>query len=257
MPEQDSPVFKIGRWSELNENMTEIKSKVSGETDLHLERPGLWAATLYPDIFGIPESWMVLLSQTIRLGNERVAMERNNSSARLTFKDFSSRARSLESCIMQWRNLTLRDKLSWDPRLGIETASADRQAVIRNMLEALCESLSIYFYRRIYDIHPSLLQEKVRSVRDSLLRCDQSGDKLHHTAGFSWSAFIAACEAADSALQASFSMWFKARIQNVGWPCFSTMLDVAQKVWRKSQDAQDWISWPEVLEAENIRFFYS
>lgn len=256
IPEQDSPMFKLGRWSQLNENMLEIKSRESGENDLHLERPGLWAATLYPDVFGIPESLMVLLSQAIRLGNERVAMEQTDNSAQLSFKEFSSRARSLENCIMQWRNVTLKDKLSWDPRLGIETASADRQAIIRNMLEALCEALSIYFYRRVYNIHPSPLQEKVRAVKDSLLRCDQSGDTLHHTAGFAWSAFIAGCEASDPALQESFSMWFKARIQNVGWPCFSTMLMVAQKVWRTNQACQDWISWPEILQLENIRLFY-
>lgn len=237
--------------------MTKIKTKESGENDLHLERPGLWNATLYPDIFGIPESFMVLLSQAIRLGNERAALEENEDPVRLTWKDFWSRTRSLEKCILQWRQLTLKDRLSWDPRLGFETASADRQALIRNMLEGLCEALSIYFYRRVHNLHPSLLQEKVRTVRDSLLRCDQAGNVLYTTAGFSWSAFIAACEAADPALQASYSMWFKARIQNVGWPCFSTMLEVVQKVWRKNQDDQEWIGWPEVLRSQDIRFFYS
>jgi hypothetical protein len=66
---------------------------------LHLERPGLWSSTLYPEIFGIPEQWVFLLSQVIRLGKEKDATEGDDATSGLSLKDFISRAKTLEDTI--------------------------------------------------------------------------------------------------------------------------------------------------------------
>lgn len=39
--------------------------------DLHLGIPGRWSLTLFPKIHGVAESFLMLLSQVIRLANER------------------------------------------------------------------------------------------------------------------------------------------------------------------------------------------
>ena len=69
----DSLSFRLTGWKDLNQEMMRVRGQEEGENDLHLERPGLWSSTLYPEIFGIPEQWVFLLSQVIRLGKEKDA----------------------------------------------------------------------------------------------------------------------------------------------------------------------------------------
>lgn len=47
--------------------LTRQKLDIVGYNDIHLDAPGAWDATLYPEIFGVPETLMTLLSQTISL----------------------------------------------------------------------------------------------------------------------------------------------------------------------------------------------
>ncbi|KIW88558.1 uncharacterized protein Z519_10604 [Cladophialophora bantiana CBS 173.52] len=249
--DQDSPTFKLGRWSRLEETMREIKSKESGENDLHLERPGIWSASLYPDIFGLPESFLVLLSQAIRLGNER-----DTGNAELSWSEFWSRASSLERCILQWQE-------TYQTELDRNTGTLDRhvddsRSALGHLLGALNHALSIYFYRRVYDLDASILQGKISLVRDHLLQYDQhnAGFARYHS-GFIWPAFIAACEATDPVLQASFSMWFKQGVEETGLPSMTTMLGVAEQVWAAKRTGAHKHSWREVLRKNNICLFYS
>ena len=76
---QDVPVFRINGWTNLFREMMAVKSQEDGENDLHIERPGLFVTTLYPEIYGVPEPWMFLLSQVIRLGNEKESSEQDDA----------------------------------------------------------------------------------------------------------------------------------------------------------------------------------
>lgn len=49
-----------------------------------------------------------------------------------------------------------------------------------------------------------------------------------------WPAFIAACEAEDQEVQASFSTWFLVFAQRSGLPCFTETLKDIERVGRKS-----------------------
>src|SRR5688572_11481353 len=51
------------------------KTDEVGYSDIHLEVQGQWSHTLYPVIYGIPESLMTLLSQTVSLSNEKTRLE--------------------------------------------------------------------------------------------------------------------------------------------------------------------------------------
>ena len=68
---QDSGSFHLPNWSDLDQEMKQTISQEEGENDLFLERIGDFPGTLYPEIFGVPESWMRLFSLVIRLGNEK------------------------------------------------------------------------------------------------------------------------------------------------------------------------------------------
>ncbi|KAE8143857.1 fungal-specific transcription factor domain-containing protein [Aspergillus pseudotamarii] len=213
---RDDLSFRLRGWENLDQEMMEVKSQEDGENDLHLERPGIFSATLYPEIFGVPEPWVLLLSLVIRLGREKDIAESHDLPNPLTLKDFSSRAKAIERRI---NNLERPSQAQFDEHLN-------------NMLDAMYHALSIYFYRRVYDMEASMLQQKVIAVRDCLWRCADP-TVLHVSAGFMWAAFIAACEADDGELQKSFSKWFKDSAQRSGLSSFRETLAKIERIWRE------------------------
>ena len=67
---RDNLRLQARSWGNLNAQFRLSKDSEFGENDLHCSVPRLWSPTLYPGIFGLSETWLVLLSQVIRLGNE-------------------------------------------------------------------------------------------------------------------------------------------------------------------------------------------
>ncbi|KAE8377374.1 fungal-specific transcription factor domain-containing protein [Aspergillus bertholletiae] len=213
---RDDLSFRLRGWENLDQEMMEVKSQEDGENDLHLERPGIFSATLYPEIFGVPEPWVLLLSLVIRLGREKDIAEGRDLSNPLSLRDFSSRAKAIERRI---NNLERPSQAQPDEHLS-------------NMLDAMYQALSIYFYRRVYDMEASMLQQKVIAVRDCLWRCADP-TMLHACAGLIWAAFIAACEAEDRELQMSFSKWFRDSAQRSGLSSFRETLARIERIWRE------------------------
>ncbi|CAG8893320.1 unnamed protein product [Penicillium egyptiacum] len=219
----DSLSFRLSGWKNLDQEMMRVRGQEEGENDLHLERPGFWSNTLYPEIFGIPEPWIILLSQVIRLGKEKDAAEGDDPSNCISLKEFIGRAKTLEDYI---------NKLPL-PSLGNIHSELDRE-IIEHMLHSMHNALAIYFYRRIHDVDASLLQQKVACVLDHLLRCDDTDSAVvHGSAGFIWPAFIAACEAEDPLVQLSFSDWFVNSARRSGLSCFTETLSNIQRIWQE------------------------
>lgn len=211
---QDSLCFGFPAWKNLEQEMRKVKDQLDGENDLHIERPGIWPAELHREIFGIPEVWLFAMSLVVRLGREKDAAERGNTLNPLSLKNFLSRAQAIEKVVnqLQWPNKVESDL---EPFLGV-----------------MQPSLAIYFYRRIYDVDASILQEKVRSVRDCLLRCEQADPRgVHASARFIWPVLIAAREAEDPEVQASFSSWFKSCARHSGFDVFTNTLRIVSQAW--------------------------
>ncbi|KAJ5240226.1 hypothetical protein N7468_004845 [Penicillium chermesinum] len=225
----DGLSFRLSKWQNLQQEMMRVRDQEEGENDLHLERPGLCFATLYPEIFGIPEPWVQLLSLIIRLGTEKDTAEHESDSS-LDLKDFISRAKALEDCINR-----LQKPKEMTVCLDTHQSFVDRD-ILDHMLEAMRNALAIYFYRRIYDLNASMLQDKVSTIRDCLLQCEYADSSVvHGSAGFIWPAFIAACEAEDSKVQASFSTWFELSARRSGLSCFDQTLSSIQQIWDEKQ----------------------
>jgi hypothetical protein len=240
----DSLSFRLTGWKNLNQEMMRVRGQEEGENDLHLERPGLWSSTLYPEIFGIPEQWVFLLSQVIRLGKEKDAAEGEDTTNCLSLKDFIGRAKTLEDSI---NNLNLPSRNTSAPE---NVNSQLDQNIIDNMLEAMQNALAIYFYRRVHDVDASILQTKVVGVLDRLLRCEYADSTVvHGSAGFIWPAFIAACEAEDSSVQASFSNWFENSACRSGLSCFTDTLDNIQRIWQEKSCANGKsVTWLDLMK---------
>ena len=243
---RDGLFFRVKDWNNLDQEDTLVKSQEDGENDLHLSEPGQFSATMYPEIYGIPEPWIFLLSQTIRLGNEKDAAEHNDTEIALPLKDFLCRAKAIERRINNMQGMA--------PKVP---ASGNREPLDQNVLETVLQgmqaALAIYFYRRVYDIDAAMLQQRVVSVRDWLFRYEHADPTMvFGYGGYIWPAFIAACEAEAQEVQTSFSNWFRTSAQRSGLPCFTETLKDIERVWQEKRTCNGKsVTWVE-LTAKHI-----
>ncbi|KAF2166421.1 hypothetical protein M409DRAFT_66506 [Zasmidium cellare ATCC 36951] len=205
---KDSLSFRLSRWENLETDMLVLKDRESGENDLHLQIPGTWLETLYPEIFGVPEVHLLLVSLIIRLSRERDVEELEDAPVNLDLKTFMKRAKAIERMVLLQRPPTP------TPNTGLA-----------HLIEATYHALVIFFYRKIHDVDRSMLQHEVSSVRDCLLRYEGSNTER----GFAsmrlvWPAHVAACEAEEPTMQSSFLEWFERAARDSGLPLFTTKL---------------------------------
>ena len=238
---RDGLLFRIKDWNNLDEEEMVVKSQEQGENDLHVSKPGLFSATMYPEIYGIPEPWIFLLSQAIRLGNEKDAAEHDGTENTISLKDFLYRAKAIERRINNMDGI-----IPTMPTFG--NREPIDQDVLETVLHGMQAALAIYFYRRVYDVASSMLQEKVVSVRDWLFRYEHADPTMvFGYVGYMWPAFIAACEAEDQEVQASFSTWFLISTQRSGLPCFTETLKDIERVWQEKRNCNGKsVTWVEL-----------
>ncbi|CAO2647222.1 Nn.00g081440.m01.CDS01 [Neocucurbitaria sp. VM-36] len=239
---QDSLTFRLSSWENLDEDMMKVKGKEEGENDLHLQLPGIWSATLYPEIFGIPESYIFLLSLIIRLGKLKDAAEHQEDSNTLNLKDFLARAKAVERCIKQL------------PRFDSGNSSFavdDSNSLLSTMLRAMQDALAIYFYRRIYDVEASILQPKVEAVRDCLSRFETvASDTPYGAIRLIWPAFIAGCEAEDVSVRNAISGWFDRSAACSGSRLFVETRENMARIWaQKDRLGGSSTSWIDLMKS--------
>lgn len=239
----DDPSFRLIPWEDLDEKFEEIKTREQGENDLHLGSPGYWAGTLYLEIFGVPEIWLNLLSQVIRLGNERDLAEHTEGPT-LSLREFTQRAKALETYILRWESsnglITTSD--------GLQIMEVD-WVMLETIQGVLHHALVIYFYRRVHDVDPVMLQPRVQKVKDYILACQQlyeSGDGFLD--GWMWPAFVAGCEALDTGLQKCFAEWFQFSTRHSRQSSSARMQQLMNRVWdERRRDSKRSTSWLQLL----------
>jgi arginine metabolism regulation protein II len=221
------------------------------QRDLNLAIPGRWSLTLFPKMYGVAESFLMLMSQVIRLANERDRSLENGDDGMLNLKDFWVRAKTLERGIQHLReSCTSMDSSAHDNEGSSQVG--DGRAL------AMYTALMIFFYRRIYDLDAALLQQEVDSVRDSLVRVrqDEAGYSEGNTATLIWPAFIAACEAVSLESQHFFWSWFDSCLTTTGLVNASLAKQILETIWTKRREAGQYekrCNWPDVLRAKRIR----
>lgn len=241
IPSQDPLSFRLAPWENLEKKSSEAKSREQGENDLHLGTPGLWTATLYPEIFGVPELWLMLLSQVIRLANEKELAENSESSDVMSLKEYLRRAKDLECCISQWETSATAAAI-WNT--STQLLDVD-WIILESMLGALRHALAIYLYRRIFDVDPEILQSKVVKVKEFLIACGKSAQcNSKHLNSLVWPAFIAGCEAIESSLQEYFLGWFSMCLQQNAPASMVRMKSTMERVWmERSNHNSTAVSW--------------
>lgn len=229
------------------------KDPEMAQRDLHLAIPGYWGSTLFPTVYGVDEIFLMLLSQVIRLANERdlSMMSGELVNARLSLKEFWTRAKALERAI---------DHLLSPPSYAHSQASTQHpRSTVTSTAQAMYNALLIFFHRRIYEIDSRMLQGKVDEMRRCLIEAKQE-EGYHddsNSAALIWPAFIAACEAITPDLQSYFSTWFELCARTTALVHASVATTIFQTIWSKRSQANGYdgaCSWPDILRDGSIRF---
>ncbi|KAM0354880.1 hypothetical protein ACHAPU_000716 [Fusarium lateritium] len=224
---QDSLSFRLTTWNNLDQDMLKVKGQVEGENDLHLQHPGIWSATLYPEIFGVPELHLFMLSLIIRLSREKD----EPASSGLNLQEFMIRAKAVERWIKQLHDLR---QSIWTVEAPVDQEQQQSVNLLNSLAETMQHALAVYFYRRIYDLDLGMLEKHVIGVRDRLLEFDASDAGMGYgSLRLIWPAFIAACETDDVSIRGSFVKWFEDSAKRSGLRIFTKTLERIERVWRR------------------------
>ncbi|KAJ5771070.1 uncharacterized protein N7511_003121 [Penicillium nucicola] len=232
------------------ESMTEEKDPEMGQRDLHLAIPGRWSSTLFPIVYGVDELFLMLLSQVIRLANERdlSTMCTKAQEEHLSLRSFWIRAKAIEKAI---------NALIYSSATGDNHAHAVQDKSVT--IQAMSMSLLIFFHRRVYEVDPEMIQCKVAIVRNYLMQiqAEETNSIDGNTAALIWPAFIAACEAVEPDLQLFFSSWFDYCFATTTLVYASAAKQIFETIWTKRSnpglDGQVY-SWPDILRESNTIF---
>ncbi|GKU16703.1 unnamed protein product [Fusarium langsethiae] len=212
------------------------RNREEGENDLHLQNPGIWSATLYPEIFGVPELHLFILSLVIRLAREK----HDSQDEAITLKEFMTRAKAVERWIKQLH--ILRQSI-WISETPVDAEQQQSVDLLNSLADTMQHALSVYFYRRIYDLDPGMLEKHVLGVRDRLLEFDDSDAGMGYgSLRLIWPAFIAACETVDGSIRDSFSRWFEHSAKKSGLKIFTETMERIQHVWNERDSANSMVA---------------
>ena len=215
-------------------DLTSEKTSEVGYNDIHLDVNGRWREELYTKIYGVPETLLTALSQTVKLANGKQRLERVAVNSKRVSDALNRHTKRLE------RNL-------WTLRLK-DDPSDDDDSSASSLVLAVHRALIVYFYRQVQKVDAMILQDSVREALDHLEPCLDELEHSHDlTFLIAWAAFVVACEAATDGLQKR-SLHCLTRIE----ACASSfiirrMSHVAQRVWEHRTRTDDWtVSWLDV-----------
>lgn len=227
--------------ADSDSDVDSAKDQEAGIQDIHLADPRPWSKTLYMDIYGIPEIWLSLVSQTTRVANIVDLLERKPLEVPRPFaKSLQRKQNRLEDMVCTFSS-ELSDTHPLSQELSDPPGSAPSMAPLasRAMLRAMCAALVIFFYCRVRKVHPFILQTHVDDVITALQAFDatQSGADVK-TPGTPWPAFIAGCEAMSHSSRKWLLAWMQKGEHYSASNGFTSSQKAMKEVWER-RDATD------------------
>lgn len=216
--------LRIEQHEDHEPDLEDQKDVTVGLQDIHLEDPRNYPDTMYLQIYGLPETWLSLLSQTTRLANvielQKTIPNLDNSG----HKSFEKRAAKLEDMICSFAARS--SPAEEPPSLSF--------ARTQYMLKALSSALVIYFYRRIRNVNSLILQSHIDEVFDALRGYDSSLEPQSNSGpGTGWPAFIAGCEASTGSRRDFATTWMQKAFTRTGMQGYKSAQAVMLAVWER------------------------
>ncbi|KAL2397512.1 hypothetical protein ABEF93_000140 [Exophiala dermatitidis] len=227
-----------------------------GLHDIHLEDTREFSEELFAQLYGVSETWLSLVSRTTRLANIMDAVSVAKKRQEFVHLEWlETQKHRLENMVCSFASTGRQN--------GQNTAPHPRDHMVR----ALNSALVIFFYRRIRNVNPWILQEHVKNVTQALKDFDAACQSSNIDApGSPWPAFMAGCEALSQEQRIYFSDWFDRSISTTGFPRLVKAKHCMTEVW-KLQDASiqsrqrkgmnQINSWVEVSKQENLHMLLS
>ncbi|KAJ5347067.1 hypothetical protein MYU51_019941 [Penicillium brevicompactum] len=236
--------------SDSDLNIDEPKDQASALYDIHLQDSRSHPETLYKQIYGIPETWLSLVSQTTRLANVLETF----CVAREVGKNVNLRAwETLQRRSMRLENMICSFSLG-RTRAGVLELHADSKSH-GHMVEALNAALVIFFYKRIRHTHPAALQGHVDSVITALEACSATRTEEDPTGpGTAWPLFIAGCEAISAPRREAIMALLDKASTVCGFAAFSAARNIICEVWSKQDEhltanrGESMPSWVDIVQ---------
>ncbi|CAG8020568.1 unnamed protein product [Penicillium salamii] len=225
------------------------KTSHIGTNDIHLEILGVWKESLFQELYGLPESLIGLLSQTIRLANEQELLHRDTTVDIDLVLSLNERTKTLEHQVLSWKGDQAASVSQED---GSRTMSPDSKNTRSDYAISLVvhQGLILFYYRRMHNMNALILQDTVRKVLGFVKEIEISRlSNYHREASLLWPTFIAACEALEPELQTGLLDWIASTGTRTSIPAFAAAADVVQRVWEMRQEKMDYtLSWFNVME---------
>lgn len=219
------------RPSDNDLNIDEPKDQEAGLHDIHLQDSRNFSDTLYKQIYGLPEIWLSLLSQTTRLANVmntfRIARQSGNDACLDAWEALQRRSVRLENMICSF---SLHHACQG-------TAHEAATKAHEYMLQALESALVVFFYRRIQNIHPTALQGHVDNIIGAIGKFTKSLPNSEPTGPATvWPVFIAGCEAITSTRRETITKWLDNAESRSGLPAFTTAKNIMSELWIRQDE---------------------
>ncbi|KAL8636767.1 MAG: hypothetical protein Q9228_005875 [Teloschistes exilis] len=221
----------------------EYKDRDVGIRDIHLADMRQWSETMYLQIYGIPETWLSMVSQTTRLANViDVVNASDKGISRSLNASLQRKSSRLESMVCSAASKT---PSSCGPRI-IHDISSDSSvsrivSASEAMLRAMNSALVIFFYRRIRNVHHWILQNHVNEVITNLQEFDagiaQNPSYRSGTVGTVWPAFMAGCEAMTEASRVWLKDWLEKSLRQLPTAGSQASIRIMCHVWRRRDAA--------------------
>lgn len=255
------PDVKLDSFLHLEPRHLESWNNANGEgggsnfQDIHLAESVQEQDNMYMQIYGVPETWLSLVSQVTRLANvmDRLSLKQKRSDAEILVS-LQPRASYLENAVCLFKSRYYSNPESLPDHVDGRGGTRDITPHT-HMVRALSSAVVIFFYRRIRNVNPLVLQDSVNYVISSLHAFDEALERCGLLGpGTAWPAFIAGAEALTNGQRRSIISWLDKAFSKSGWMGYKASKDVLLELWRQRDDAGGTINsvtWMDICRRMN------
>ncbi|KAL4891042.1 fungal-specific transcription factor domain-containing protein [Aspergillus ambiguus] len=198
----------------------------------------------YECIYGIPQSLLILLKESIELIDE-LDCRRMAAQTLSVPESLNQACDELEQKIMDW---PLDDRLRFS-----EFKDGISATIIYHQTRAFLNALIIFFSQGVRLMSHRYLRQYVQTILDSIEAIEQlKAETKILAAPLFWPAFMGATEAFEPRHQERFRQWYE-RVEVYGFEAVRTGIQVVHEVWRMGPTTHRGIysGWRSVVDARN------
>lgn len=207
------------------------------------------APVFFKDIYGFPLELLSFISRATFLANE-IAVLRRQYPELSTTAELESRCSKLEAELCSWNDQgTSSDGEPEDPVL----AFANR-TIMDHLIAAFHCAAIIFFYRRVRQINPFLLQPLVEKTLSHLQEFEQEQRRFSLiNCGIVWPGFIAGTEALGPGLQGRFYTYLHDCARLSGMRNFEYAADILRDIWSaRREKGNENLTWMDLVRDREL-----